>query len=116
MRARQPLVALHECLAPRAEDVSGDRLRRVLPRSRFHLRRHLPEVESRRAAIEADVARLRDTEVQVRTFRVHLDLREQRAEELAPAPPPAHEHHVRPLRGTAYPDPPPHRPLPATTA
>src|SRR5258706_6788112 len=76
IRALHTFIDLHERLAYRAEDVSRDRMRRVLPRLRLHLRRHLPEVESRRAAVEADVARLRDTEVQVGAFCVDIDLRE----------------------------------------
>src|SRR5450759_2782962 len=54
---------------------------------------YLTEVEGRRAAVEADVTRLRHPVVQVGTARVELDLGEKGAIKAASAPARAHKQH-----------------------
>ena len=53
----------------------------------LHLLRHDRQVECRCAAVQAEVARLRDPVILVLAAGVDVDLREQGAKQLAPAAP-----------------------------
>src|SRR3989454_11974697 len=93
-------VNLHEGLTDRAED-GRPRRRLLLVSLPLHLGGNLAEVERGRAAVEADVSRLRDPVVQVGATRIDVNFREQRAKELATTAARAHEQHGCSLRNDA---------------
>src|SRR2546425_399828 len=80
-------------LADRAEDGRGCGGGFVLEGLGLHRGGHLAEVHSRRAAVEAHVARLRQAIVLVLARRVDLDLGEQGAKQAAAAAVRTDEHH-----------------------